>query len=111
MYEGTNCFNTPCDPAGKTMPNWQINHSQGWCAIIGGQVYRGSCYPDLAGTYFYSDSCKHELWQVPAGTGALTPTMTPGSFPASPSSLHADARGELYLTTTAGGVYHLEAAP
>ena len=35
-------------------------------------------------------------------------TMHDG-MPASPSSLHADARGELYLTTTNGGVFRLEA--
>jgi hypothetical protein len=28
-----------------------------------------------------------------------------------PSSLHADARGELYETDTAGNVYHLGAGP
>jgi hypothetical protein len=35
----------------------------------------------------------------------------PGSFPGNPASLHEDARGELYETTTAGDVYHLEAGP
>jgi len=43
--------------------------------------------------------------------GALEVVDLPGAFPASPSSLHADARGELYETDTAGNVYHLEAGP
>jgi hypothetical protein len=43
--------------------------------------------------------------------GALEIVDLPGAFPASPSSLHADARGELYETDTAGNVYHVEAGP
>ncbi|HEY4055393.1 MAG TPA: hypothetical protein VGM39_02255 [Kofleriaceae bacterium] len=33
----------------------------------------------------------------------------PGSFPGGISSIHADARGELYITDVSGNVYHLEA--
>jgi hypothetical protein len=43
--------------------------------------------------------------------GTLEVVDLPGAFPASPSSLHVDARGELYETDTAGNVYHLEAGP
>jgi len=34
-----------------------------------------------------------------------------GSFPANPASIHEDARGELYVTTTAGTIFHIEAGP
>ena len=42
--------------------------------------------------------------------GTLEIVDLPTQVPPQPASLHADARGELYLTTTAGGVYRLEAA-
>jgi glucose/arabinose dehydrogenase len=135
-YEGSSCFNTgngngPCSTAGLTMPQFEATHAgDGWCAIIGGDVYRGQCFPDLAGTYLFTDYCKGEL-RTATKTGAATidvkapsgvtfvegGTSHPGS-PGTPSSLHAAANGEMYLTTTSccgtsstGGIYRLEASP
>lgn len=123
-FEGTSCCMTqpdqcrqqapqqPCDPAGKTFALDQRDHADGWRAIVGGQVYRGTCYPDLAGWYFYTDNARGGLSSARlTAPGALEVVDLPGAFPASPSSLHADARGELYETDTAGNVYHLEAGP
>jgi len=47
----------------------------------------------------------------------VTIVDVPGTFPLAPASLHADARGELYLTVSAEqgspttSIYHLEAGP
>jgi glucose/arabinose dehydrogenase len=114
MYEATHCYgNYTCDPTGMFMPQWEHDHN-GWAAVIGGQVYRGPCYPDLTGYYFFSDNSAHALMRTKRnGTGIDTPVdVSPsGGFPASPASIHADARGELYSTHTDGYVYHLEAGP
>jgi glucose/arabinose dehydrogenase len=128
MYEGTSCYTQPCDMTGKTMPQFTKTHSEGWCSVIGGQTYRGSCYPDIAGKYYFTDYCKHDLISgTKMGTSLATEmptvkyvdqngTMHDG-MPANPSSLHADARGELFLTvteftsTSRGAVFHLEASP
>ena len=126
MYEGDRCYEPPCDNAGKTMPQFQKLHGESWCSVIAGQTYRGSCYPDIVGKHFLTDYCAHELVAVTRTGDSLTteaPTVTyvdaTGShdgMPATPTSLHADARGELYLTTeevpgsqVSGGVYKLEA--
>jgi glucose/arabinose dehydrogenase len=117
MYEAARCYgNYTCDPAGITMPKVVKNHSaDGWYAIIGGQVYRGSCYPDLQGYYFYSDNVAHTMSRAHLEAGGTVTTVDlpapVGGWPQSPASLHADARGELYLTTTSGAVYHIEAGP
>jgi glucose/arabinose dehydrogenase len=126
MYEGSNCFTPPCDATSKTMPVYEETHGDGWCSVIGGQVYRGSCYPDIAGTYFFTDYCTHELVSAKkegttvGGFTTLTNVSwidkdgaTHAGMPSGPSSLHQDARGELFLTLTGtrGGVYHLEAGP
>ena len=128
MYEGAACFSGPCDPAGKTMPQFTMPHSDGWCSIIGGEVYRGTCYTDLVGKYIFTDYCAHSTVVASGTVGALTfetvsTTYIDGSgmhagTPATPSSLHGDARGELYMTTTEccgsslrGGVWHVEAGP
>ena len=122
-YEGTSCCaaqadrclqtgaQQACDPAGKTFALDQRRHADGWHAIVGGQVYRGACYPDLAGWYFYTDFARGGLVKARLAGGALEVIDLPGAFPAAPSSLHAGPRGELYETDTAGNVYHLEAGP
>ena len=133
-YEGSSCYNNgngnaACTPAGITMPQFEAVHSDGWCAIIGGDVYRGQCFPDLTGTYFFTDYCKHELHtatktsaatfdvSVPDVTTIDATSTYPGS-PVTPASIHAAANGEIYMTTTSccgssltGGIYRLEATP
>jgi len=128
MYEGDRCFYSPCDPAGKTMPQYTVPHSDSWCSIIGGEVYRGSCYTDLVGKYLFTDYCAHPTVVATGPVTALSFTNANASYidgsgmhdgtPSAPSSLHGDARGELYLTTTEccgtslrGGVWHVEAGP
>jgi hypothetical protein len=124
-YEGSGCCATQddkctqsgsqqaCDPTGKFFP--QLTHSHnpdGWLAIIGGQVYRGTCYPDIVGTYFFSDNSKAGLSEAKLQPdGSIVATDLPGTWPASPASIHADSRGELYETTTSGQVFHIMAGP
>jgi glucose/arabinose dehydrogenase len=116
-YEGLNCRNPPCDPAGQTFPIEERvrTESPSFVAIIGGQVYRGTCYPDLVGTYFYSDNGAGGLYTGKFdSSGTYTRQNLPapqGGFPSSPASIHASASGELYLTTTGGAVFHIEAGP
>jgi len=124
-WDGSTCFNlrTPsnaaCDMNGFEFPQDERTHTavgnggDGFNAIIGGQVYRGTCYPDITGTFFYSDNGRGGLFSAklnPDGT-TITKTTLPGTFPGSPSSIHASATGELYLTTTTGTVFHIEASP
>jgi len=121
MYEGANCFDGPCDPTNKAMPQFSKTHAENWCSVIGGAVYRGSCYPDLVGTYFFSDYCSHELFtakkvgtmlmfEQPTNVSYIDGNGTHTGFPDAPTSLHADARGELYLTADAG-IFRLEVVP
>ena len=112
MYEGSKCFRQPCTPTDKLVPQDERTHTDGWVAIIGGQVYRGTCYPDIDGWYFYTDNGHAGLTRaLLQANGTLDKIDLPGTFPASPASIHADARGELYLTDTTGRVYHIEAGP
>ncbi|MBL9015624.1 MAG: hypothetical protein JNL83_15685, partial [Myxococcales bacterium] len=126
VYEGTACCMTQgdrctqggqqaaCNTAGIVMPKDARTHGAGWLAIIGGQVYRGSCYPGMEGWYFYTDNSRGRLVRAKLQTdGTLMTEELVGTFPGSPASIHADSRGELYLTTssTPGRIYHLEATP
>lgn len=126
IYEGSECFvdrMETCPPATTTkiaMPQFERTHASGWGSITGGQVYRGTCFPDLVGQYFFADYISADYVRatfadlLPAPLFTVTDIPDDG-LPAAPSSIHADARGELYLTTSPqggpGSVFHLEAAP
>jgi glucose/arabinose dehydrogenase len=118
-FEADRCYGnyTPCtngDHAGNNMVGPQVirPQGQGWRAIIGGQVYRGTCFPDLVGTYFFTDNALRPLQTGKLeANGTVTTANLPGTWPAGPASIHADARGELYLTTTQGFVWQIEAGP
>ncbi|MCA9679074.1 MAG: PQQ-dependent sugar dehydrogenase, partial [Myxococcales bacterium] len=109
--EGTRCHEptTGCATAGKVAPVAEYTHP-GWCSIIGGQVYRGSCFPDLQGWYFYSDYCHKQLWAFTAGAPDDDRQVTP-ALPGAVTSIHADALGELYVTGFDGTVRHIIATP
>ncbi len=121
-YEGARCFGNyaPCvdgenNANGFTGPQFTRTHNQGWISIVGGEVYRGTCFPDLDGIYFMTDYGDNTLVRATLeANGTVTATDLPapqGGWPDSPSGLHGDARGELYLTTTSGYVYQVEAGP
>ncbi len=113
VWEADSCFAAPCGDTGFHKPAVTHPHTDGWCAVIGGGVYRGACYPDLVGQYFYTDYCKHQLWSFTPTAGAAVNDrqLTIADFPSSPTSIHADALGELYVTSRDGTVRHIIAKP
>lgn len=111
MYEGNDCFAPPCDPTGMTFPQVTHDHDAGWWSIIGGEVYRGACFPDLVGTYFYTDcGYGHMMAARLAADGTVTTTQLPGDFIGGPTSLHGGGTGELYETDALGNVFQIVVA-
>jgi glucose/arabinose dehydrogenase len=92
----------------RANPTFACGGTSMWNAVIGGQVYRGSCYPDLVGRYFFADSRSGELWSfVYAGGQATDIVQHPlPALTSRVSSIHADALGELYLTRD-GSLYRI----
>lgn len=127
VYEGDTCCGTlpfhcavpanppTCSAAGMTFPKKVYGVVQGireWQSIIAGEVYRGSCFPDLYGWFYYTDWERRELVKARLASDSTLESYDVGvRTPEPPSSLHADYRGELVLTSTAGGVFRLEAVP
>jgi hypothetical protein len=94
--------------------NFHTGSGQNWHSVIGGQVYRGACFPDLQGYYFFTDYTARPLMRGKLeANGSLTVVELPRptNFPQGPTSIHADARGELFITNTAGAVMQIEAGP
>jgi hypothetical protein len=81
--------------------------------VIGGFVYRGTVFPLLDGTYFYSDFCEgvvrsflfsgvplnHKSWE--AEFGVLNQILSFGE----------DGDGELYVLSRDGSLYKMVPAP
>ncbi len=112
MWEGNDCFAPPCSATGMTFPVATHDHmNDGWWSIIGGQVYRGECIPDLVGTYLYTDCGHGHLFTATvAADDSIVRGQIPGEFVGTifqPTSLHAGGDGELYETQTTGNVYRL----
>jgi glucose/arabinose dehydrogenase len=108
-YEGSECFGGGTCTTAQFTPQLERTHGEGWTSITGGQVYRGSCFPDLDGTYFftdYDDAGRLSIATLNADD-TLTVTDLPGTFPRHGASIHDDAGGELYETDTEGNVFQL----
>jgi len=76
IREGTIC-NTDgpqtCPSFGLIPPIAQYPHVDGNAAIIGGYVYRGSRYPEFAGTYFFSDANSRRIGVLRFDENGSTP--------------------------------------
>ena len=89
------------------MPLIDYDHSDG-CSITGGYVYRGSALPEIAGRYFYSDFCNSWLRSFLVAGGTATERTDWGISPVGNiQSFGIDSKKELYVLTSAGGVYRL----
>ena len=56
------------------------------------------------------DITAHPLMRGRFDVGSFSAVQA-GDAPGGPASIHADARGELFLTTTSGGVDQIAAGP
>ncbi|MEV4754723.1 PQQ-dependent sugar dehydrogenase [Micromonospora sp. NPDC049559] len=78
------------------------------CAVIGGHVYRGRQYADIAaGTYLATDYCSNQAFAIrPGAAGGAYPARVIGELPIQPTTLGVDADGELYLANDLPGQLH-----
>ena len=69
FIEGTTPTNRP-KPSGvigvETPPVHFYHHTANDRSVIGGSVYRGNLYPELAGRYIFGDNYSGKIWAIPA---------------------------------------------
>lgn len=105
-YEGNTAYNTAGCAAQSTMksPLFTTNHTNGFCSITGGYVYRGTQYPNFQGKYFFSDYCKAQIGSSDSlGNVSFSATFSGNNF----VSFGEDANGELYVASINGTIYKL----
>ncbi len=117
IMEGFHCYNTnmtcnpvSCDQSGLVLPVLEETHDDGWCALIGGYLYRGTMIPGLQGTYIYSDNCLGDLYAA-SETGGTWSRSLLLSTSLAVSSFGEDEAGELYVCDLSGGLYRLDPTP
>ncbi|HJS29695.1 MAG TPA: PQQ-dependent sugar dehydrogenase [Anaerolineales bacterium] len=109
-YEGTHEFRPGCSLPSSTFPVLEYPHDELSEAVVGGFVYRGSDYPELAGIYFLADF-SGELRSL-VFDGAVWQAESQGKYATGFSTFGEDVDGELYLADFFGGViYRLAYAP
>ncbi len=102
--EGRHCFDpgSGCEEPSLVLPVTEYGHDKG-CTVIGGNVYRGSAQPALAGGYVFADYCSGNVWTIDPSTDAYrdpTPVAETGhSF----AGFGEDEAGELYAVDISGG--------
>jgi glucose/arabinose dehydrogenase len=114
--EGAHCFLPPvaCPTAGLIDPVTEYPNAGGDCSITGGYVYRGTMFPDLAGTYIFGDFCSGRIWGLPTDTNGLPvgPHHLLLDSPLQISSFAEGNEGEVYVLDFAGGsIFRLEQLP
>ncbi len=91
----------PCNSPTFKSPLYEYVHAgSGGCTgtVIGGYVYRGAAYPELAGVYLYGDYCFGRLF----GNGQMLSPNLPRL-----TTFGEDASGEVYLGTEDGSLYRI----
>ncbi|WP_016909342.1 PQQ-dependent sugar dehydrogenase [Streptomyces xiaopingdaonensis] len=106
-YEGTEVYDeTRCrDGEEYVDPVFTYATNEDGCAVIGGHVYRGEQYADLAdGVYLATDYCSATAFAV-RETSEGYESATIGELPESPTALGTSEDGEQYVVTESGGLY------
>ena len=77
-------------------------------SITGGEVYRGSGFPGLNGTYIYGDFVTGNVWSLQRIAGGAPTNTLLGSVSA-PAHFTADQAGEMLITSYSSGFFGFEA--
>jgi glucose/arabinose dehydrogenase len=119
--EGDECFADPvtagdpdadgdCVLGNHTGPVAFYRHGGNDASIIGGYVYRGTCFPDIRGWYFYGDWNQTRFWKFEDKTGGgnaeITDDLDPDGEVSGLSSFGQDIFGEVYVVSMLGGTIH-----
>jgi glucose/arabinose dehydrogenase len=110
VMEGDHCYSpsTGCSTSGLTLPVVEYSHSYG-CAVIGGNVYRGSAYPLLRGGYVFSDECSGDTFAVAAAAKGAQPLVQVATGPSGIAGYGESESGELYAADLGGTIYRVSA--
>ncbi len=91
-------------------PVFEMQHSDGWCSVSGGVLYRGDAIADLDGAYLFGDFCKPGLSAIRLDGEAVGETAVLDDAVGSVVSIDTDGDGEVYVLSLDGAVSRLDPA-
>ncbi len=94
------------DGSGGQRPIVARNHSEGFCAIVGGYVVRDAGLPTLNGRYIYGDNCNTSVWSTTPRTGGASSDT--GLEVSVLTSFGEDSCGHIYAASLNGPVYRIQ---
>jgi glucose/arabinose dehydrogenase len=106
FYEGRHRHD-PGGPAGVTLPVLAKPHSDGLCAIVGGDLSRSRRLPSLQGRYLYGDVCSGRLYSARLRHPRVRADRSEHLAVPALVSFGTDARRRLYAVSIAGAVYRI----
>lgn len=111
-YEASLCYN-PTSGCGNPAPEFpfqfpiaEYGRTEG-SSVTGGYVYRGRMFPELIGTYFFSDYGSGRIWgltETSLGTWTRTELLRSGL---NVSSFGEDEAGEVYVVHHSGSIHRI----
>ena len=107
LREGLHAYNNGVAPAGALNPLIEEPHTSGWCALVGGYVYRGAAIANFNGAYVFGDDCRTALVGAVESGGAVIDLRDLGLAVSQLTSFGEDPNGEIYVATLTGSVYEL----
>ncbi|MEO8468611.1 MAG: PQQ-dependent sugar dehydrogenase [Chloroflexota bacterium] len=110
IMEGHHCYSpaTGCTTKGLTLPVVEYGHGSG-CAVIGGNVYRGSGQPLLKGGYIFTDECTGLVWAVDSAKSGQQALVQVAAASSGIAGFGEDEAGELYAADLGGQIYKISA--
>jgi len=110
VMEGAHCYapSTGCSTTGLVLPVVEYAQTFG-CAVIGGNVYRGTAQPALRGGYVFTDTCTGSTWAVDAAGSGTQALVKVADGPGGIAGYGEDEAGELYAADLDGNIYRVTA--
>jgi len=103
VYEGTRPFLGELDDPHHE-PVFEFWREGGFCAVVGGEVYRGSALDELQGRYVFTDYCRSEVLVFDRGAGVAIKT---GVTVPTPVDVSSGPSEQLYVVSMEGSVMAL----
>jgi len=95
-----------CDQSGMTLPVTEYGHGSGNCSITGGEVYRGTDYPNLHGIYLFADYCSGKIWGLTRDNNEWVTTLLIDTTNAI-TTFGLGEGGKIYMAGASRGVYRI----
>ena len=112
IKEGDTTFHGGDASVNLVDPVFEYTHDGQNCSVTGGYVYRGQDVPALRGAYIFGDYCTADIRALVLRDGAVADERGLGVSVAtnSLSSFGQDLNGEVYVLSTEGTIYRIEAS-